>query len=140
MSGLLVDIARRCDLDAAATGTCRRRQPIAAEGAILVDGLERSSANVSLVPWRQSAVPKGLLTAVFRAAQRRGGDSNPRWTKPPITVFETAAFNHSATSPGRTKHSDGRPDRRCLTRSAGPASAVARALVEWVCPEKWPSG
>ena len=32
--------------------------------------------------------------------KRRGGDSNPRWTEPPIPVFETGAFNRSATSPG----------------------------------------
>jgi integrase len=31
--------------------------------------------------------------------ERRGRDSNPRWTKPPIPVFETGAFNRSATSP-----------------------------------------
>src|SRR6476660_1075333 len=31
--------------------------------------------------------------------QRRGGDSNPRWTERPIPVFETGSFNRSATSP-----------------------------------------
>src|SRR5437763_10446423 len=31
--------------------------------------------------------------------ERRGRDSNPRWTEPPIPVFETGAFNRSATSP-----------------------------------------
>ena len=30
---------------------------------------------------------------------RRGGDSNPRTSSRPSTVFETAAFNRSATSP-----------------------------------------
>ena len=30
---------------------------------------------------------------------RRGGDSNPRRGVNPLTVFETAAFDHSATSP-----------------------------------------
>jgi hypothetical protein len=30
---------------------------------------------------------------------RRGRDSNPRTTKPPLTVFETAPFNHSGTPP-----------------------------------------
>src|SRR6185312_1557346 len=31
--------------------------------------------------------------------KRRGRDSNPRTTKPPLTVFETAPFNHSGTPP-----------------------------------------
>jgi hypothetical protein len=34
-----------------------------------------------------------------RSIKRRGGDSNPRWTERPIPVFETGAFNRSATSP-----------------------------------------
>src|SRR5579859_7848965 len=29
---------------------------------------------------------------LFAASQRRGRDSNPRWTKPPIPVFETWNF------------------------------------------------
>jgi hypothetical protein len=48
----------------------------------------------------------GAETAIFSRLmlgkgrlQRRGRDSNPRWTKPPIPVFETGAFNRSATSP-----------------------------------------
>jgi integrase len=32
--------------------------------------------------------------------QRRGRDSNPRWTVRPTTVFETAPFNRSGTPPG----------------------------------------
>jgi hypothetical protein len=31
--------------------------------------------------------------------QRRGWDSNPRGTRRPLTVFETAPFNHSGTPP-----------------------------------------
>jgi hypothetical protein len=31
--------------------------------------------------------------------ERRGRDSNPRGTEPPRTVFETAAFDRSATPP-----------------------------------------
>ena len=31
--------------------------------------------------------------------ERKGGDSNPRTTLPPSTVFKTAAFNRSATLP-----------------------------------------
>src|SRR5439155_5126975 len=37
--------------------------------------------------------------------QRRGRDSNPRGTKPPLTVFETAPFNHSGTPPEQEKGS-----------------------------------
>src|SRR5262249_56462564 len=35
--------------------------------------------------------------------QRRGWDSNPRGTQGPLTVFETAPFNHSGTPPGRSR-------------------------------------
>jgi hypothetical protein len=35
-----------------------------------------------------------------RPPQRRGRDSNPRWTVRPTTVFETAPFNRSGTPPG----------------------------------------
>src|SRR5262245_63968493 len=35
--------------------------------------------------------------------QRRGWDSNPRGTQRPLTVFETAPFNHSGTPPGQEK-------------------------------------
>ena len=34
--------------------------------------------------------------------KRRGRDSNPRRTKPPLTVFKTVAFNRSATPPWQT--------------------------------------
>jgi hypothetical protein len=33
------------------------------------------------------------------SGQRRRRDLNPRGTKPPLTVFETAAFDRSATPP-----------------------------------------
>ena len=36
---------------------------------------------------------------VFRPEERRGRDLNPRGTEPPLTVFETAAFDRSATPP-----------------------------------------
>src|SRR5579862_5201049 len=42
--------------------------------------------------------------------QRRGRDSNPRWTKPPIPVFETGAFNRSATSPASERLAAGREE------------------------------
>jgi hypothetical protein len=37
--------------------------------------------------------------AGFGLVERRGRDLNPRRTKPPETVFETAAFDRSATPP-----------------------------------------
>jgi RimJ/RimL family protein N-acetyltransferase len=37
--------------------------------------------------------------------QRRGRDSNPRWTVRPTTVFETAPFNRSGTPPRTVKGS-----------------------------------
>ena len=45
--------------------------------------------------------PVGLAAHAISvlAPERRGRDSNPRWTEPPIPVFETGAFNRSATSP-----------------------------------------
>src|SRR5436190_17253143 len=39
--------------------------------------------------------------ARFRPVERRGRDLNPRRTQRPVTVFETAAFDRSATPPSR---------------------------------------
>src|SRR3954466_4394884 len=39
----------------------------------------------------------------FRLVGGGGRDPNPRPTNPPLTVFETVAFNHSATPPGRAR-------------------------------------
>src|SRR3954453_20004742 len=36
----------------------------------------------------------------IRFCRRRGWDSNPRGTRRPLTVFETAPFNRSGTPPG----------------------------------------
>ena len=62
------------------------------------DGRSLMLGQRSRCKWPQCALGK-----------RRGWDSNPRWTKPPTTVFETAPFNHSGTSP--------RPCLHELTRS-----------------------
>jgi hypothetical protein len=43
-----------------------------------------------------------------RNAERRGRDSNPRWTVRPTTVFETAPFNRSGTPPSIAKASQAR--------------------------------
>jgi hypothetical protein len=45
------------------------------------------------------ATRKRRSARTFSPTKRRGRDSNPRGTKPPLTVFETAPFNHSGTPP-----------------------------------------
>jgi len=49
---------------------------------------------------RESARGTSCKQPTFRPAKRRGRDSNPRRTLRPLTVFETAPFNHSGTPPG----------------------------------------
>src|SRR5689334_3245964 len=81
----------------AAACDCRRDddERRAAGGGPAAAARPRGSADVGSgsARWRQAVRQK-----------RRGGDSNPRWNLRPITVFETAAFNHSATSPCRTSY------------------------------------
>jgi uncharacterized protein YbjQ (UPF0145 family) len=57
--------------------------------------------------------------AAKRLRERRGRDSNPRTTKPPLTVFETAAFNHSATPPGVLPSIERLPRGGSACRAAG---------------------
>jgi hypothetical protein len=56
----------------------------------------------------------------LRLVERRGRDLNPRRTKPPETVFETAAFDRSATPPAvSTEYSSSRsPARVCGAQAA----------------------
>ena len=66
---------------------------------------ERDRHDPEAVPvqhMRGSCVPARRLLH-----ERRGWDSNPRRTERPLTVFETAPFNHSGTPPGRLKASGG---------------------------------
>jgi hypothetical protein len=73
----------------------------------------------------------------FPAIQRRGGDSNPRRTERPLPVFETGAFNRSATSPGaRNKLDDGTGSRpaagrrgMCRNLSYAAASSGSRQTI-----------
>src|SRR5690606_15388232 len=51
---------------------------------------------------------------------RRGRDSNPRRMSPPLTVFETAPFNHSGTPPQGPDHGTREP------KPAGPT--IARGI------------
>src|SRR5207244_8403560 len=62
-----------------------------------------------------------LNDAGFGVVERRGRDLNPRGTKPPLTVFETAAFDRSATPPDepaaqRTAYRGGNPASHRITR------------------------
>jgi hypothetical protein len=65
-------------------------------GAVL-NGLERHFQAAPRAPRRRGNCPH---MSRFPAIKRRGGDSNPRRTERPLPVFETGAFNRSATSPG----------------------------------------
>ena len=60
--------------------------------------------------------------------QRRGRDSNPRRTKPPETVFETAAFNRSATPPDDVWRLDG-PPGNVRPEMAAPGCRLASSSV-----------
>jgi hypothetical protein len=58
--------------------------------------------------FRGAALPDLQVSPDFRStvrsldgSERRGRDLNPRRTEPPETVFETAAFDRSATPPRR---------------------------------------
>ncbi len=62
---------------------------------------------------------------------RRGRDSNPRSRLPEIPVFETGAFNHSATSPGyrsRTRCINNCKSPLATTYFPTPRGAVSSAL------------
>jgi hypothetical protein len=60
---------------------------------------------------RSTEAPRFSFWRGIGSAQRRGRDSNPRWTERPTTVFETAPFNRSGTPPRNHDHRSGR--RRC---------------------------
>ena len=68
--------------------------------------------------WRH---PDSLLRRGNPGGQRRGRDSNPRWTEPPIPVFETGAFNRSATSPVEL-------DRLVRRARGGPEACISRQI------------
>jgi hypothetical protein len=77
----------------------------------------------------------------IKGLKRRGRDSNPRWTKPPIPVFETGAFNRSATSPvsggqvrrpGRGSGAPGYSRRSAKNaRSRSPHSSARSPACSW---------
>src|SRR6185437_15241487 len=63
--------------------------------------------------------------AGFRVIKRRGRDLNPRRTKPPETVFETAAFDRSATPP-RSPHGQRNRVAHAISRRLPPEPGSAR--------------
>src|SRR5436305_3571325 len=95
--------------------------------------IERSTAALSSKSLALVIDPLAAQIACARGeihtAQRRGRDSNPRWTEPPIPVFETGAFNRSATSPvcGEPSASPESPDG---SAHAASGRASVRALAE----------
>src|SRR6266705_4526484 len=64
-------------------------------------------------------IEAGRLRAAPRTVERRGRDLNPRPTEPPATVFETAAFDRSATPP------NGEGGIRTLESGITPPNALA---------------
>jgi hypothetical protein len=67
--------------------------------------------------------------------ERRGRDSNPRRTKPPETVFETAAFNRSATPPDdgcrlEDRGQNGIETRGCVLAGVPSCNAARRTGME----------
>ena len=80
------------------------RHSIAALG-----GLERLR-ECRLVPSTERRKP--AVHAGFVSVERRGRDLNPRRTLKPETVFETAAFDRSATPPSERTG----PRRACVSR------------------------
>jgi hypothetical protein len=87
------------DLVAAAEGIC--------ELVWIIDGSDEQARSMARLLRRL-----GPIVDRFGRRRRRGRDSNPRRTKPPETVFETAAFNRSATPPGGPLEARGSPRER----------------------------
>jgi hypothetical protein len=83
--------------------TPTRCAPVARQRRAVSGGLERRALTQIRDGHRRL---KAACSAAFGLPRRRGGDSNSRETKPPLTVFETAAFDRSATSP-RGRHCNG---------------------------------
>jgi hypothetical protein len=65
-----------------------------------------------------------LNDARFGLTKRRGRDLNPRRTQRPVTVFETAAFDRSATPPSRHRVPEAGRDLRY--------SEVSGEVAEWL--------
>ena len=104
--------------------------PTARQSCACSCGFPRSPAEDPSPSLPSPQTKKAPAKRRFPAVQRRGWDSNPRRRNNPQTVFETAAFNRSATPPMRLK-ARGRP---CVSpvrrsRSGGsrrPARGVGR--------------
>ena len=124
---------RSVDVQPRVIDTVRSRVWCSPSSTTTAAATTRASGSRSLEPWK-----------------RRGRDSNPRRTNPPLTVFETAAFNHSATSPGSaTQHTEGlerfdltglsRGARRARRRGCRAGASSARRAPRSVPPRRAPS-
>src|SRR5207249_2225874 len=70
-------------------------------------------------------MPQTRMVSGFALWERRGRDLNPRPTEPPVTVFETAAFDRSATPPGGALLRGGEGGIRTLEGGDYPLNALA---------------
>jgi hypothetical protein len=73
--------------------------PTQAMPVAIVTGGSRRFENVVVGPSHYDVADGPLKQARFGLKKRRGRDLNPRRTQEPETVFETAAFDRSATPP-----------------------------------------
>jgi hypothetical protein len=77
-------------------------RPVAARRISLAAGVLFLITFIASIPALALFQPVLAAGAVReRGRERRGRDLNPRRTEPPETVFETAAFDRSATPPRR---------------------------------------
>jgi hypothetical protein len=67
----------------------------------------------------------------IRLTERRGRDLNPRRTQRPVTVFETAAFDRSATPPR-----EGQTSGTCTAGVRWRSGALPRVVSRWPSREK----
>src|SRR5580704_14191403 len=75
---------------------CTRCAPVSTSTVRFAAG---SCGSYGLQKANARPLPKPAWLAGFGLLERRGGDLNSRGTEPPLTVFETAAFDRSATPP-----------------------------------------
>ena len=90
----------------------------------------------------QTREPKPANDAGFGSFKRRGRDSNSRQTQRPVTVFETAAFDRSATPPAAAEFTGAapRPARSpsgalVILSGAAPLVRFSRCTAR---PSSWP--
>ena len=97
--------------------------------ATIITPPQRSPAVLSGEPGVQRHAARSQWWRGIPLAKRRGGDLNPRRSETPETVFETAAFDRSAT-----------PPRARLARAFRAPDGGRRASGTIAAPERCPSG